>query len=163
VRRFTGKNIICTGEAHRFVDPIFSFGLYATMKEALFAAEAIKHYFGGVGRDLPNPFAKHQMKCESGLDVFEDMIDTFWEHPLAFALFLHHRYNEQVIDIFAGRVFGGEVTQAMLGMRKLLARERLEESADDESIPVGSRYHPERASLWETELPAGLEELLAVN
>ena len=163
VRRFTGKNFICIGDAHRFIDPIFSFGLYATMKEALFATEAVRDYLDGIGRDLANPFAKHQVTCDRGLDVFEDMIDTFWEHPLAFAFYLHQRYTEQVIDIFAGRVFNGEVSRVMLAMQKLLSRERLEETADEESMPVGSRYHPERASLWETELPAGLEALLAVD
>jgi flavin-dependent dehydrogenase len=163
VRRFTGKGYICIGDAHRFIDPIFSFGLYATMKEAMFAADSIKAYLNGFGRDLPNPFARHQEMCERGLDVFEDMIDTFWEHPLAFALFLHNRYTEQIIDIFAGRVFHGEVSKALMAMRRLLNRERLDETWDEDSIPVGSRYHPERASLWENELPAGLEELLRQN
>jgi hypothetical protein len=78
-------------------------------------------------------------------------------------LFLHHRYTEQIIDIFAGRVFHGEVSKALMAMRKLLNRERLDETWDEDSIPVGSRYHPERASLWENELPAGLEELLRQN
>ncbi len=160
VRRFTGKNFICIGDAHRFVDPIFSFGLFATMKEALFASEAVKDYVNGVGRDLPNPFANHQVKCESGLDVFEDMIDTFWEQPLAFSFFLHQRYTEQMIDIFSGRVFDGETTKAMSAMRKLLKRERKEESADVLSKPIGSRYHPERADLWETSLTEEAEELL---
>lgn len=160
VRRFTGKNFICIGDAHRFIDPIFSFGLFATMKEANFASEAVKDYLNGVGRDQPNPFASHQMRCETGLDIFEDMIDTFWEHPVGFSFFLHHRYTEQMIDIFAGRVFEGEVSQAMSGMRKLLKRPRPEETADVVSKPIGSRYHPERASVWETTLPEELEILL---
>ncbi|HEY4273459.1 MAG TPA: hypothetical protein VGM65_15780 [Candidatus Udaeobacter sp.] len=38
VRGFCGKGFICIGDAHRFIDPIFSFGLTVTMREAEFAA-----------------------------------------------------------------------------------------------------------------------------
>ena len=163
VRRFTGKGFICVGDAHRFTDPIFAFGLYATMKEAGLAAEAVKDYLNGVDRDQPNPFARHQLLCERGLDVFEDLIDAFWEHPLAFSFFLHNRYTEQVIDIFSGRVFQSEPSKVTIAMRNLLNRVRTEESADDISPPIGSRYHPERASLWETSLPPELEEWLEIH
>ena len=58
VRRFCGKGFICIGDAHRFIDPIFSFGLTVTMREAEFAAPLIRRYLEGNGRDNANPFAE---------------------------------------------------------------------------------------------------------
>ena len=76
---------MCIGDSHRFIDPIFSFGLTVAMREAQFAAPVIRAYLGGANRDKPNPFAEHQLFCEKGIDILEDVLDSFWEHPLAFA------------------------------------------------------------------------------
>jgi flavin-dependent dehydrogenase len=146
VREFTGPGFICIGDSHRFIDPIFSFGLYVTMKEAQLAAGAIARYFDGEDRDLPNPFIKHQVYCDRGIDVVEDFVDTFWEHPLAFAAFMHHRHFGDMIDALAGRIYENQPSVAVTSMRKLLDRDR---SAQDDGIstPVGSRFHPERAEI----------------
>src|SRR5206468_9570866 len=76
VRRFCGKGFICIGDAHRFIDPIFSFGLYVAVKEARHAADAVKDYLNGKGRDDVNPFAGHQLYFEQGIDILEDLMDT---------------------------------------------------------------------------------------
>ena len=73
VKEFTGKGFMCIGDAHRFIDPIFSFGLTVTMREAQFAAPLIKRYLEGHGRDQSNPFAEFQLFCEKGIDVLEDL------------------------------------------------------------------------------------------
>ncbi|NUM46870.1 MAG: tryptophan 7-halogenase [Anaerolineales bacterium] len=145
VREFTGPGFICIGDAHRFVDPIFSFGLYVSMKEAQFAADAIAKYLDGVDRDLPNPFIRHQQFCEKGIDVVEDFVDFFWEQPLAFAAFMHVRHFDEMIDSLAGRIYDGQPSPAVSSMRKLLKRNRAEEN--QVSLPAGSRYHPERAEI----------------
>lgn len=41
VRQFTGKGFLCVGDAHRFIDPIFSFGLQFALVEGRMAAETI--------------------------------------------------------------------------------------------------------------------------
>lgn len=148
VRRFAGKGYICIGDAHRFIDPIFSFWLYVSMKESQLAAPIIKDYLDGKGRDAPNPFADYQLHIEKGIDILEDMMDTFWEHPLAFATFMHIRHFELMIDIFAGRLYERQPSKALLAMRNLLQRERVYDGSDEYSIPIGSRYHPERAPIW---------------
>jgi len=92
------------------------------------------------------------------------VIDAFWEHPLAFALCVHERYREQMIDMFAGRVYEHEnqPSPALYAFRRLLNREGEREHAyiDDDrySIPIGSRYHPERAPIWEADASVGLTE-----
>lgn len=148
VRGFTGKGYICIGDSHRFVDPIFSFGLYVALKEAQFSAPAVRAYLEGEGRDAANPFADYQVHCEKGIDVLEDVLDGFWENPLTFAFIVYHRYRELMIDVFAGRIYDHQPSEAVTSFRKILGRERTYD-ADDYSIPIGSRYHPERAPLWE--------------
>lgn len=151
VKRFCGKGFICIGDAHRFIDPIFSFGLFAGLKEASLAAPAVKSYLGGEGRDHANPFADYQICCEKGMDVFEDIIDSFWEHPLAFTFAVHRRYTDSLIDVFAGRVHERQPSAGTTALRKLLKRERRYDDEKLYSIPIGSRYHPERALIWEAE------------
>jgi FADH2-dependent halogenase len=105
IKQFTGKGFICLGDAHRFIDPIFSFGLYLSMREAELAAPVIADYLAGSGSPIGNPFAEHQEHCERGLDVIQELMDAFWDNPLGFALALHKKYTEDIIDIFAGRVY----------------------------------------------------------
>jgi 1H-pyrrole-2-carbonyl-[peptidyl-carrier protein] brominase len=160
VRRFCGKGFICIGDAHRFIDPIFSFGLSATMREAEFAVPPVLAYLGGKGRDLANPFAEHMVFCEKGADNLEDMVDLFWEQPFTFAAFVHRFYREEMIDAFAGRVYETEhqPSRAILAFRKMLARTRESKHEDDYSIPIGSRFHPERAAIWRPNSPVSTSE-----
>jgi flavin-dependent dehydrogenase len=164
VKGFCGKGFMCIGDSHRFVDPIFSFGLTVALREAQLAAPAIQSYLEGNRRDELNPFADHQLTTEKGIDILEDVVDAFWEHPLAFALFVHLRYTEYMTDMFAGRIYGHErqPSPALFAFRKLLGREgereRSYESEDLYSIPIGSRYHPERAPLWDTNSPVETTE-----
>ncbi|MEO8438940.1 MAG: FAD-dependent monooxygenase [Spartobacteria bacterium] len=163
VRGFCGKGFICVGDAHRFIDPIFSFGLTVTMREAEFAAPFVRQYLEGKLDEKENPFAEHQMMCEQGIDNLEDMIDLFWEQPFAFSTFVHFRYTDQMTDAFAGRIYPSEhqPSTSIMSFRKLLKRTR-EYEADDYSIPIGSRYHSERAPLWEPDSPVtGTEEWVA--
>ena len=110
VRGFCGKGFICLGDARRFIDPIFSFGLSATMREAEFAVPHIVSYLKGERRAEANPFDGFQRFVEKGTDNLEDMVDLFWEQPFAFATFVHQRYREQLIDAFAGRVYESETS-----------------------------------------------------
>jgi flavin-dependent dehydrogenase len=149
VKNFCGKGFMCIGDAHRFIDPIFSFGLTVTMREAQYAVPHIKAYLNGERRDEDNPFKEHQVLAEKGADVLEDMIDLFWEQPLAFALFVHARYTDYMTDCFAGRIYDHQPSPALLAFRGMLARERDYANEDIYSVPIGSRFHPERAPIWE--------------
>jgi len=155
VAGFAGKGYICVGDAHRFVDPIFSFGLFVALQESELATNATMDYLDGkLGGD--SPFRDYMITAEKGIDVLEDMIDTFWENPLAFAVMVHDKYREPMIDVFSGRIYEGMPNLnrdgAMVAFRKLLKRERAYDDQTLFSIPIGSRYHPERAALWNSEL-----------
>jgi flavin-dependent dehydrogenase len=156
VRKFAGPGYICVGDSHRFVDPIFSFGLFIALKESELAADAAARYLDGEGRDSNDPFHAHMVSAERGVDTLEDMIDMFWENPLAFSVLAHDRYRGALIDCFAGRIYDGMPTrgldEAMASFRKLLKRERTYDHDGLFSVPIGSRFHPERAPLWNSAL-----------
>jgi flavin-dependent dehydrogenase len=157
VRKFAGPGYICVGDAHRFVDPIFSFGLYVALREATMAVEAATGYLDGKGRDLDNPFHDHMVSVEKGIDVLEDVLDTFWENPLAFAFLVHKRYRAPLTDVFAGRIYDDMMQDpifdvALAHFRRLLKRERTYDAEGLYSVPIGSRFHPERAPLWNSTL-----------
>jgi flavin-dependent dehydrogenase len=157
VKNFCGHGFLCIGDAHRFIDPIFSYGLTITLREAQLAVPLVKAYLEGAYRDHPNPFAAHQLVCERASDVLEDTIDLFWEKPLTFAASVHHFHKEEMIDVLGGRVYEGQPSAAVLSARKSLGREqermRSYHMADLYSVPIGSRFHPERAPLWEVQAP----------
>lgn len=119
VRHFTGKGYLCVGDAHRFIDPVFSFGLYFSIKEAEHAAAAIAAYLGGAGCDDANPFAAYERHCNAGMDVIQELIDAFWNQPLAFAVCVHSRHVEDCIDMFAGRVYMDTPSRGYLAFREL--------------------------------------------
>ncbi len=147
VKKFAGPGYMCVGDAHRFLDPIFSFGLYVGMKEASLAAKATKDYLDGKLTG-DNPFQEHMIYCEQAIDILEDALDAFWEQPLAFSAFVYERYVPFMIDVFAGRIYERQPSPAATAFRKLLKRERSYDSEDIYSLPIGSRYHPERAPIW---------------
>jgi len=157
VKNFSGKGFFCVGDAHRFVDPIFSFGLTVGLREAQILAPAVKAYLGGANRDQPNPFAELQLCCEKAIDIFEDVLDGFWEHPMAFSYYVHARYRDDLTDTFAGRVYERQPSPAVRTLRRLLKRDDERDQSylneDIYSVPIGSRFHPERAPIWEVNSP----------
>lgn len=121
VKNFTGKGYLCIGDAHRFIDPIFSFGVYFSMKEAEFAVEAVKDFLQGKTSTQSNPFADYENLCQKGMDTIQDLIDGFWNNPLAFGYLAHFRHREDIINLFAGRVYDETPSQGLMALRQLNA------------------------------------------
>jgi hypothetical protein len=91
--------------------------------------------------------------CEKGIDVIEDMIDAFWENPTAFGLCRAQAAPRRLIDIFAGRVYD-EMRSHPRGRAPFAAFWAVSERTEwtlPISMPIGSRYHPERAGIWNTD------------
>jgi hypothetical protein len=76
-------------------------------------------------------------------------------------MLVYHRYVERMIDIFAGRIYEGQPSDAVMAFRSLLKRERTYGEGEEFSMPIGSRYHPERAPIW-VEDSSDIEELSKV-
>lgn len=117
---FTGPGFVLVGDSHRFIDPIFSFGLFMTISDAQMAASAIADHLEGKGPGGPNPFIEYQQRSAQGLSVFQDLIDGFWANPLGFGYMVHYtKHWEGIIDIFAGRVFG-QTNEVQLALKKVI-------------------------------------------
>ncbi len=108
VNGFCGKGFICIGDAHRFIDPIFSFGLTVNMREGQFVASIIRAYLEDANRDKPNPFGDHQLFCERA--------STYWGMSwiLSGSILYPSRTastpgnTEYITDMFAGRIYAHE-------------------------------------------------------
>jgi flavin-dependent dehydrogenase len=122
VKSFVGKGYLCVGDSHRFIDPIFSLGLLFATKEAQFAAEAIHQLFSGKAENPDDPFKPYETYADLGQGVIQTMLDCFWEWPLPFQRYAYQTDRDEIIDMFAGRIYGEEAQQSVaLGkMRKLL-------------------------------------------
>lgn len=78
--RFYGKNWVCIGDAAGFIDPVFSTGLYLSMKSAFRVADVLE--LGGKSADLESYEKdwKHEVK------IWRRVIDT-WYNGRLFTLY----------------------------------------------------------------------------
>lgn len=131
VENYTGKGFICIGDAHRFIDPIFAYGVYFGIQEGEFAAAAVAKYLSGENKTNGNPFAPLESLCNEGNEVVEDVIGVLWEYPLAFQRIVTWRDRMDALDLLSGRIYGdmGAKNPARIAMRKLMA---LKEKGDRE-------------------------------
>ena len=106
VHNYTGKGFLCVGDAHRFIDPIFAYGVYFGVQEAEFAADFIGRFLSGEIKTNGNPFADYERLCDEGNDVVEDVIGVLWEFPLAFQRIVTWRDSEAALDLLSGRIYG---------------------------------------------------------
>ncbi len=129
VPNFTGKGFVCVGDAHHFTDPIFSFGVFLSMKEAEFAVEAILKRLGTEREVNENSFAAYEALATQGQDAVRDLIDCFWEYPLVFTRMASGKAQDDITDLFAGRLYGESVENnaSRAAMRRLMEARRAEE------------------------------------
>lgn len=142
VMNYTGKGFLCIGDAHRFTDPIFAYGVFFGIQEGEFAASAIAKHLAGKTHGNGNPFADFEQLCDEGNDVVEDVIGVLWEYPLAFQRIVTWRDRAAGLDILSGRIYGEEGTKnpARIAMRHLMAAKEAELRAN----PVLSLKPPAR-------------------
>ncbi len=131
VYNYTGKGFICIGDAHRFIDPIFAYGVYFGIQEGLFAADAVAQFLSGERNANGNPFADLEPLFEEGSDVVEDVVGVLWEYPLAFQRIVTWRDKEPSLDLLSGLIYGecGRNNVARIALRKLMATKEAERAA----------------------------------
>jgi flavin-dependent dehydrogenase len=133
VHNYTGKGFVCIGDAHRFIDPIFAYGVYFGIQEGEFAADTIAQLLAGEIKTNGNPFADFERLCDEGNEVVEDVIGVLWEYPLAFQRIVTWRDKVPSLDLLSGRIYGelGANNVARIAMRKLMATKEQERAALD--------------------------------
>lgn len=123
IEKYTGDGFLCIGDAHRFLDPIFSFGVYIGMKEARVAATAIDETLKGENPLSGDPFRGFRKTSARGQSIVQLIIDTFWEYPLAFLKLAHFTHTDEMAELFAGRIYHEdshkmEIVRLMKGLTK---------------------------------------------
>ncbi|MEQ9662473.1 MAG: tryptophan 7-halogenase [Parasphingopyxis sp.] len=122
VRDFTGPGFICVGDSHRFLDPIFSFGVLIALQEAKLAATALNRWLDAPAEMVPlDDYADAVNRAQA---VVEYVIRTFWEFPLVFLRLAHFSHRGDIAEIFSGRLYSEKVREieAVGLMRDLLAK-----------------------------------------
>ena len=57
----------------------------------------------------PDPFAAYEEICERGMDVVQDLMDSFWANPLGWGYLLHFTdHRSEILDILGGRIYDEE-------------------------------------------------------
>ncbi len=125
IGRFSGAGWLCVGDAHRFIDPLFSFGVSVALADAQQSANAIREYFDSAPGDTERPFLDYERWSERGIDMCQTTLDGFWEKTWNFGMLLS-RYREDFIDLLAGRVWHGEEYDAIAALRTSLAAATLD-------------------------------------
>jgi len=134
VHNYTGKGFVCIGDAHRFIDPIFAYGVYFGIQEGEFAADRIAQLLSGEIKTNGNPFADFESLCDEGNEVVEDVIGVLWEYPLAFQRIFTWRDTVPSLDLLSGIIYGqaAATNPARIAIRKLMATKEKERAALNE-------------------------------
>ena len=109
VTDFAGPGWMAVGDAHRFVDPIFSLGVGCAMLEG---REAARRCNEAIANDLTAHQAYEELFAgfvdwaDGGVDLVEELIDGFWGNPTGFGYLAHRKHHDDIVDMFAGRIYG---------------------------------------------------------
>lgn len=119
VNRFVGPGWLCVGDAHRFLDPLFSFGVNIALAEAREASRAIVEYLEAGGGERIEPLERYARWSRSGLDVCQTVLDGFTKAPFAFGTIMAQHEND-FIDLLAGRVWNEPDYPSLAALRDAL-------------------------------------------
>ena len=127
IDRFAGNGFLCVGDSHRFIDPVFSFGLHLAVHEAELASQEIEKFIKSDEAMSENTFDEYQKTCNLGLDTIQELVDAFWNNPHAFAYAAHFKHKDDIIDLFAGRIYRENPSQGLIALQKIneAAREKV--------------------------------------
>ena len=119
IDKYHGNGFLCIGDAHRFIDPVFSFGVHFSVHEAKLAANAIAEQSHNNKKCNDTMFNEYQTTCDLGMNAVQSLIDAFWNNPLGFAYCVHVKYKEDIINLFAGRVYDEVPSPGLIALRKI--------------------------------------------
>jgi hypothetical protein len=90
----------------------------------------VKDYLDGATANWDRPFLQYQTYADRGQDIIQTMLDCFWEYPLPFQRFAHMTHQEEIVDMFAGRIYGDAIHEydSVKRMRRLLDMKGFDQS-----------------------------------
>lgn len=118
IDRYRGEGWCCVGDAHQFIDPIFSFGVSFALVEAREASAAIVDVLAGA--DEAERMGRYVAFCERGQSVARDLIRYFWRFPTFFAYLTRGEHRRDVIRLLGSACHDPEELEAVKVMRAAL-------------------------------------------
>ena len=107
IESFVGPNWACIGDAHRFLDPIFSFGVSFAMTEARQIALGLDECWNK--GDFGDMFSRFANWSNTGQNIAHDLIKYFWKYPVFFGYQMRNAaLRNEVIQLFGGACFHPE-------------------------------------------------------
>lgn len=118
IEPFAGNGWLCVGDAHRFSDPIFSFGVSFALVEARAAAQAIDQAIQE--NDYRPAFEEYVRFCDTGQNAAFDVIRYFWHFPVFFGFQAKGRYRKEIIRLLSSDCHNSDDIEILQMMRKAL-------------------------------------------
>lgn len=139
IEPYAGPGWLCVGDAHRFADPIFSFGVAFAMCEAVAAAKATELAL----RDHreADALADYVAYCDRGQEAAYDLIRYFWRYPAFFPFQVQGDFRHDMMRLFSGDFFRDEEIPALVAMRASLATFESGELGDGVARSIAGRVH----------------------
>ncbi len=120
VEPFAGNHWLCIGDAHRFTDPIFSFGVAMSMAEGEAAARNIKHVLdGGDWKEAAAAYAAYSDRAQNAI---YDTIRYFWAYPAFFGVQARGAARLDIMRLLAGDCWGDDPPPALEMFRESLRK-----------------------------------------
>ena len=146
IDEFAGPGWLLIGDALRFVDPIFSSGVDVALFSAVYAYETILESWK-TGEET-KAFSAYQRRVESGIDLWYELIDTFYKlQNLVTRYASSKRYREMIVRTLQGNPYIPETQK-----RARILLDAMQESyraavADPGNLLRPWAMDPERADL----------------
>ena len=122
IEPFVGNGWLCVGDAHRFSDPIFSFGVSFAMVEARAAAQAIdKAIKTGAEKEALEAYAHF---CDTGQNAALDLIKYFWHFPVFFGFLAKGKHRKEMIRLLSSDCFKDKEMEVLKIMRDSLKNKK---------------------------------------
>ncbi len=115
--RAAGPGWLLVGDALRFIDPVYSSGVFLALKSGEFAADAIHDAL--LAADVSTArLGVWQPAYAEGVELFRKLVYAFYTPGFSFGQFLreHPQHRNNLVDILIGDVFKpgvGEIFEAM--------------------------------------------------
>ena len=115
-RRFAADRMLLVGDAAAFVDPLFSTGVLLAVQGARFAADELEGALKD-GDFSAARFARYQVRCEAGMQVFKNLVHEFYGRDLRRLLTASARHPticKVITSILAGDVYKPSLWHSMV-------------------------------------------------
>ncbi len=109
-RRIAGDGWILAGDAFGFLDPIYSSGVFLSLKGAEFTADAILDAFAHNDFSAAR-LGQHGPRFVQGMEAIRKLVYAFYDPGFSFSRFLkrHPDCREQVVHLLTGNVYRRDI------------------------------------------------------